>query len=247
MQNLLQRSLLVSVIKAEIKKNKMPLKVIGSGLGRTGTYSLKLALELLGFGKCYHMIELYQNPAGVKYFKTAEKGGVVNWEELFQGYNSAVDYPVARYYKQLSEYYPYAKIIHTIRNPDDWYDSASETIIPASNPVSWKMIRLSPNLIFSAQARKRFPVFFYNTKLAKLEFGKRPITRESAVKKFNEHTEEVIRNIPEERLLIFNPKDGWNKLCKFLNVPVPDSEFPKSNTRDEFLNKVNVIARGKSL
>ena len=70
----------------------MSLKVIGTGLGRTGTYSLKLALEMLGFGKCYHMIELYQNPEGVKYFNDAEKGKPVNWEKLFDGYNSAVDY-----------------------------------------------------------------------------------------------------------------------------------------------------------
>jgi len=78
----------------------MALKIIGSGLGRTGTYSLKLALEILGFGKCYHMTELFQNPSGVKYFTDAENDKIVEWDKLFHGFNSAVDYPVARYFKK---------------------------------------------------------------------------------------------------------------------------------------------------
>src|SRR5947207_3338150 len=77
----------------------MSLKIIGSGLGRTGTYSLKLALEQLGFGKCYHMAELFQHPEGLVHFQNAELGKDVDWDTLFQGYESAVDYPVARYYQ----------------------------------------------------------------------------------------------------------------------------------------------------
>src|SRR3569623_313362 len=106
----------------------MPLKVIGSGMGRTGTHTLKLALEQLGFGKCYHMVELFRKPANLTYFTKAEKGEKVNWDTLFEGYQSAVDYPVARFHKQLMEKYPDAKIIHTIRDAEAWYQSASETI-----------------------------------------------------------------------------------------------------------------------
>src|SRR4051812_7397946 len=112
----------------------MPLQIIGSGMGRTGTHSLKLALEMLGFDKCYHMAELFQHPEQVTYFERAERGEQVSWEALFQGYRSAVDYPVARYYKQLMSYYPDAKIIHTVRDAESWYQSASQTIIWASKP-----------------------------------------------------------------------------------------------------------------
>src|SRR5579863_5413501 len=112
----------------------MSLKIIGSGMGRTGTHSLKQALELLGFGKCYHMIELLQNPKGLSCFIDAENGKTPNWDSLFTGYLSAIDYPVARYYKQLISIYPDAKVIHTIRDPESWYQSCMETIFWASKP-----------------------------------------------------------------------------------------------------------------
>src|ERR1017187_9395420 len=100
----------------------MPLKVIGTGQGRTGTMSLKLALEELGFGKCYHMYVLIEeHPEDIVYFEKAEKGEQVNWLELFEGYNSAVDFPVIRYYKQIMEKYPDAKLIHTTRDAESWY------------------------------------------------------------------------------------------------------------------------------
>jgi Sulfotransferase domain len=224
----------------------MQLKVIGSGLGRTGTHSLKLALEQLGFGKCYHMMELLKNPDGLKYFLKAENGEKVNWDELFgEEYLSAVDYPVARYYKQLMNYYPDAKIIHTIREPESWYNSASETIIWASKPSLWRILKLMVRLPFSQEARSRLPVLKYNGRLIELEFGKDFKNKEKVIKRFNEHNEEVIRTVPKDRLLVFNPSSGWEPLCKFLNVPVPDVPFPKSNTKAEFLGRVKNIGSAK--
>lgn len=225
----------------------MPLKVIGTGLGRTGTHSLKLALEQLGFGKCYHMVELFQHPDGLKFFKNAEKGKAVNWEDLFKGYFSAVDYPVARYYKQIFKQYPDAKIIHTVRDAEDWYRSASGTIFWASNPVSWKILKLSVHLPFSPESRSRIPVLLYNRKLSELEFGKDLKNKEIVIKRFNQHTEEVIKTIPNEQLLIFNPISGWEPLCRFLNVTIPETPFPKSNTREEFMRRVEIIGKGKFL
>lgn len=225
----------------------MSLKIIGSGLGRTGTYSLKLALEILGFGKCYHMTELFQNPFGVKYFNDAEKGTIVEWDKLFNGYNSAVDYPVARYYKKIYSYYSLAKVIHTVREPEEWYESASATIFPAGNPFSWKVLKLAVHLPFSKQARKRIPVLMYNRKLAHLEFGKDLKDKEKVISEFNFHTEDVIRSIPKEKLLVFNVKSGWLPLCEFLNVPVPNVPFPVSNSREEFFEKVKIIGSGKYL
>ncbi len=224
----------------------MSIKVFGSGLGRTGTHSLKLALEELGFGKCYHMVELFQHPEGLKYFEQAERGGKVDWDKLFEGYHSAVDYPVARYYKQLLTYYPDAKIVHTIRDAESWYRSASETIFWASKPSLLRILKLAMRLPFSPEVRNRLPVMKFNGKLLDSEFGKDLMNKEKVIERFNKHNEEVIKLIPKERMLIFDPKSGWDPLCRFLNVPVPAVPFPKSNTKEDFLQRVKTIGKGKN-
>jgi Sulfotransferase domain len=219
----------------------MPLKIIGTGMGRTGTHSLKLALEQLGFGKCYHMAELFQNPRGLPYFEKAEKGEDVDWESLFIGYQSAVDYPVARYYKQLIVKYPEAKVIHTIRDPESWYQSASETIIWASKPSIGRMAKLMIKLPFSPELRKQFPILKYNGSLINNEFGKDYKNKAEVIRHYNEHNETVMKVVPKERMLVFNAKDGWEPLCNFLGVPIPDEPFPQSNKRDEFINRIKNI------
>jgi len=213
----------------------MSLKVIGSGVGRTGTHSLKLALEQLGFGKCYHMIELFENPEGIKYFKRAERGLDVNWDELFKGYSSAVDYPVARYYKQLMKYYPDAKIIQTVRDPESWFKSISQTIFKVSQPTLVKKLKLIMKLPFSSAIRKKLPIYIFNGKLVESEFGKDLTNKEEIIKRFIKRNEEVIKIIPKENLLLLAAKDGWEPLCKFLNVPVPSTPYPVTNSTEEFL------------
>lgn len=225
----------------------MSLKVIGTGLGRTGTHSLKLAIEQLGVGKCYHMVELFQQPERLKYFKKAERGEKVNWNELFDGYKAAVDYPAARYYKQITEFYPEAKVIHTLRDPEEWYESASATIFWASKPYSLRILKLAVHLPFSSEARRRIPVLLYNRKLSELEFGRYLRDKEKVLEKYKKHHEEVLRTISSERLLMFDPKNGWEPLCKFLDVPVPSQPYPRSNTREEFLKRVEIIGSGKFL
>jgi hypothetical protein len=105
----------------------MALKIVGSGLGRTGTKSMQTALNMLGFGPCHHMIEVFQHPETMALWVEASKGKDV-WDEIFKGYQSAVDYPTAAYWRQLADKYPDAKVLHTTRDADQWYDSASSTI-----------------------------------------------------------------------------------------------------------------------
>lgn len=219
----------------------MPLKVIGTGMGRTGTHSLKLALEELGFGKCYHMAELFENPHGIHHFHKAEKGEDPDWDTLFEGYQSAVDYPVTRYYKQLINHYPDAKIIHTIRDPESWYKSASETIIWASKPSLGRMVKLMVKLPFSPGLRKQMPVLKFNGNLIDWEFGKNYKDKFEVIKRFDTHNETVLKTVPKEKLLVFHPKDGWEPLCAFLQVPIPDKPFPESNKRDEFIHRIKHI------
>lgn len=222
----------------------MPLKLIGSGLGRTGTYSLKHALEILGFGRCYHMLELFQNPDGVRFFKEAEKGRSVNWESLFDGYVSAVDYPVARYYKQIYNFFPGAKVIHTVRDPEEWYESASSTIFWATNPGVTTFFRFAGRYLTSNETRRRAKVLMYNRGLSELEFGKNLKDKQKVLRRFNAHTEDVKNSIPSNKLLVFNIKEGWEPLCNFLNVEVPSVAFPHFNQREEFMKKVEIISKG---
>ena len=225
----------------------MSLQVIGSGVGRTGTHSLKLALEQLGFGPCYHMEELFRHPEQLVYFQKAEKGEEVDWDELFKGYVSAVDYPVARYYKQLITAYPQAKIIHTTRDAEAWYNSAIETIFWATKPSFGRIFKMMIRMPFSSAVRKRFPVLKYDGELIDNIFGKNLKDKQEIIRRFNAINEETLNFIPKDRSLVYEVKTGWEPLCNFLNVPIPDTPFPRSNTRDDFRKNVSQIASGKTV
>jgi hypothetical protein len=95
----------------------MTLKVIGAGFGRTGTSSLKQALEDLGFGPCHHMTEVIAHPQQVPVWEAAMNGEPVEWEDVFHAYQSAVDWPSAAFYEPLMERYPDARVILTVRDP----------------------------------------------------------------------------------------------------------------------------------
>ncbi|CAN5299885.1 hypothetical protein BH11BAC6_BH11BAC6_02610 [soil metagenome] len=110
-------------------------------MGRTGTHSLKLALDELGFNKCYHMAELFQHPEGLVQFEKAESGEDADWDSLFQGYQSAVDYPVTRYYKQLMKKYPDAKMIHTIRDAESGMKVLRKQLYGQANLLSEEYLR----------------------------------------------------------------------------------------------------------
>ncbi|HTA28089.1 MAG TPA: sulfotransferase [Bacteroidia bacterium] len=222
----------------------MALKIIGSGMGRTGTHSLKEALEILGFGKCYHMVELFKNPDGLKCFTDAENGKTPDWDSLFNGYQSAIDYPVAKYYKELIKKYPDAKVIHTVRDPDSWYKSCMETIFWASKPNAGRILNMMVRMPFSSDLRKRLPVLKYNGSLIDKEFGNNLNDKARVLQSFQKRTEEVLATVPKERLLVFKVQDGWEPLCKFLNVPIPNTPFPRSNSKDEFIANVKNMSKG---
>ena len=106
----------------------MTIKVIGAGFGRTGTTSLKAALEMLGFDSCYHMQEVVKNPSHGREWLAAWEGRPVDWDTLFEGYQATVDWPGATFYKELMAHYPEAKVLLSVREPERWYDSSLETI-----------------------------------------------------------------------------------------------------------------------
>ncbi len=199
----------------------MALKVIGAGFGRTGTRSLKTALEELGFDRCYHMEEVLKNPSHLKYWAEIMEGGQADWEDLFRGYQSATDWPAAAYYQDLMVAYPEAKVILTVRDPGSWHLSIMNTLYQASRKFR-QFTRLIPPLhqFLTAMEKVVWQGIFHN----QVE------DRTHAIQIFNDHIAEVKRIVPRERLLIFEARHGWEPLCKFLNVPVPvDKPYPHKN------------------
>jgi len=204
----------------------MAISIIGVGVGRTGTYSLRLALNQLGYGPCHHMEEVLKNmDIQVPLWSETLKGNT-NWSTIYNGFKSAVDWPTAGFFHELIKEYPTAKYILTERNPENWADSFGSTI--------YKLI----------EGRDKAPEKMHNW----LNMANKVITktgfpegldREGLINGFIAHNKAVREIIPEEQLLIFQVKDGWEPLCKFLNVPLPNEPFPRTNNREEFWDLVN--------
>lgn len=202
----------------------MTLQVISAGFGRTGTMSLKIALETLGFGPCHHMDEVIANgPVQVPLWEAA-LAGTADFEATYAGYNAAVDWPTAAFWKDLADVYPDAKIILSTRSAESWYNSFSETILAAvSDTENWP-----------PQAR---PWFEMATKVINRSLGK-DWSRTAIISAFDQHEAEVKSNLPSDRLLVHSARDGWEPLCTFLDCDVPDGPYPRTNSKDEFFKLV---------
>ena len=203
----------------------MPLKVIGAGMPRTGTMSLKHALEQLGFGRCHHMTELARNPDRWPLWERALEGGAADWEKIFHGFGATVDAPSCFFVRDIAERYPDAKVILTVRDPDRWFDSMQATVLDAGHrekvtktPMGGLMAKM-----WAYTARKRGI-----SPSGAVSPGVAP-DRAQAIAGFEAHNAEVRRAIPAARLLVYEVAHGWPPLCGFLGVPVPDAPFPRFN------------------
>lgn len=197
----------------------MALAVIGAGFGRTGTFSLKCALERLGFGPCYHMTEALQRPERMEHWVRAADGEAVDWSEVFQGYGATVDWPACDYWRELAAVYPKAKVILTVRSAESWYVSTQNTIFGSTNAP---LIEGTPGLGRITRA------------IAERNFGGMLADRARLIDAFTRHNKEVEDTLPRERLLVYRVSEGWEPLCAFLGVAVPGDPFPRTNTADEF-------------
>ncbi len=195
----------------------MTLRVVGAGFGRTGTNSLKLALERLLGEPCYHMFECYQRPEHMPIWTAAARGTAPDWGELLAGYGAAVDFPPAAFWPELMQAYPDALILLSVRDTDDWWRSARQTIFPTVLAQPPGTFREMIDALWSA----RFTL---------------EIEDEQAVKAaFEEFNDQVRTGVPPERLLEWRPGDGWEPICAALDLPVPREPFPHVNTMKEFL------------
>jgi len=201
----------------------MTLKVIGAGLGRTSTMSLKLALERLLGGHCYHMTELFEHlEEHTPVWHAAAKGESVNWDRVFEGYVAAVDEPVSTQWESISAYYPEALVILSVRDADSWWKSASATILPVKQnpPADMSPARRAWLDMVLTIYSQLYPDGFHD--------------EEAAKSAFLAHIERVKARIPANRLLVWQVQQGWEPICDALGVPVPDVPFPQSNSTEEF-------------
>ncbi len=200
----------------------MTIEIIGAGLGRTGTKSLKAALEQLGFDPCYHMTEVFKHASHPKLWEAAAKGETVDWPAFFGDYQATVDFPSCLFYKELMSVYPDAKVILSVRDPECWYESTYETIYPMLQalprwarwlPWARDLYEMTNHLLWEGQFDGQFE------------------DRAHAIAVFNAWNAEVQATVPAEKLLVFDVKQGWEPLCAFLGVPVPAGPFPHANDR----------------
>ena len=192
----------------------MSLEVIGAGFGRTGTNSLRLALEELGFGPCHHLYEVATHPEQVPVWQAIAQGGSADWEAVFAGYRSQVDWPGARYWSEMANAFPAAKVILTVRPAEDWFRSFAATVGPE--------VLAPPNAPEPLALARRL---MQREIIARQVFGDRPLERAHAIAVFRGHIGQVRRRIAPDRLLSIRRRGGLGAAC------APSSELGSQHIR----------------
>ena len=194
----------------------MTLRVVGAGLGRTGTNSLKVALERLLGAPCYHMMEVFAHPEHIAVWHAAARGQMPDWRTLFAGFGAAVDWPAAAFWAELSAAFPDALVLLSVREPQAWWQSASETIFPSIRQQTGSEWHAMVDALFAA----RFTTAIDDPA--------------ATIAAFERHNARVRATVPAHRLLEWRAADGWAPLCAALGVPVPNEPFPHTNTRADW-------------
>ena len=198
------------------------LQVVGAGVGRTGTHSLKLALERLLGGPCHHMIEVFGHPEQVPVFHDAALGKPVDWKALFEGYEATVDWPGGAFWREISDAFPDALVLLSTReSAEAWWKSADRTVLEpmkgnAQIPVETKKWHAMVSDLFANRFTDRYD------------------DKDALMAAYERHNAAVREGVPAERLLEWQPGDGWQPICERLGLDVPDEPFPHVNTTDEF-------------
>ena len=197
----------------------MGLKAVGAGLGRTGSHSLKIALETLLGGSCYHMVELFPRPEHVPLWHGAILGSPPEWAPMLDGFSAAVDWPAAAVWKELHEAFPESVVVLSVRSSADaWWRSFSQTILPVMQrgptPETAEWYAMASDML-----ERLTPDY---------------ADREACIAAYEAHNEAVRRGVAPGSLIEWTPSDGWGPLCAGLALPEPDMPFPHVNTTDEF-------------
>ncbi len=219
------------------------LDVIGAGFPRTGTSSLKVALERLGFAPCGHMTTILFDPARahpwIDAWERTSRGESVDWPSIIQDDRASVDAPAYWFWRELAAAYPAAKVILSVRDPHRWYDSVRETIYNSNGPGAdpSRLDAMPPHLRANIEAVAALGQKAFWDGL----FEGRFLNRDHAISVYDAHNAAVRAEIPPDRLLVWEASEGWEPLCAFLGVPVPDEPFPRVNDREQFKARLATI------
>ena len=205
------------------------LMLIGAAFPRTGTMSVKKALEHLGIGQCYHMQEVFLNTHHIPVWEATVSGTLPSWRNLFEGYVATLDSPACHFWKELSVAFPEAKVLLHKRDPESWYESMYATVYQV-------IMQAGEQADPALQMVRKF--FFEKVMSGRFE------DRAFAIGVYKQYCEDVIAGINEERLLVYEASQGWEPLCSFLGQDVPSIPFPKINSKNEFRNRVNLNKNG---
>ncbi|HEY2141281.1 MAG TPA: sulfotransferase [Solirubrobacteraceae bacterium] len=213
------------------------MKLIGAGMPRTGTLTQKAALEMLGLGPCYHMVDVLADLDQAGLWRRALEGEEP-WSEIFDGFDSTVDWPGGYFYRELMDTYPDAKVLLSVREPEAWERSMRQTV--------WA-VRHGESLIHMLSSARGHVDPQWQGFLEMIDgllwegngsFAAGHAEPQQLIDTMLRHNEEVKRNVPSERLLVWSVTEGWEPLCEFLELPVPQEPFPHVNDRTEFLNRI---------
>ncbi len=193
----------------------MSLQIIGAGVGRTGTLSLRQALEHLLGGRCYHMLEVFPRPQDIPVWHAAAGGKMPDWQTFFGDYTAAVDWPASAFWPELHAAFPAAKIVLSVRDAESWWRSASNTIFPAMavEHNDWRRM-------IDALFERRFVTTIDD--------------KDACITAYEAHNARVRASVPATHLVEWRPQDGWGPICTALDLPIPDDPFPHVNSTAEF-------------
>lgn len=206
----------------------MGLSIIGAGFGRTGTDSLKKALDILGSGPCCHMFEILPDPDRVKTWRGIAHGDKPNWDQVFSDFNSTVDWPSAYYWRELSAHFPDAKVILSVRDAESWWESMDKTIFKGLRKAGDHPGSIGLKLIVEGV------------------FGGEINDRHHAISVYEQNTKDVQAAFGQDRLLTYQLGSGWTPLCNFLGCPIPDTPYPHGNTTAGFDSRVDAATNATS-
>ena len=223
----------------------MALRIIGAGFPRTGTTTLKRSLEILGYSPTYHMKELLVNPDRLPLWLRLEETLDTDWDALYDGYEATVDFPGYPWYKEHMERYPDAKVILTIRDFEPWYKSAYSTIWQAGPQNLPQKLAMMLKLLTTPRLRKVIKcIKFVKRVFWGKQFQGKFEDKAFAEKVFYQHIEDVKAHVPADRLLVYDVRDGWGPLCKFLDKPEPKDPLPHLNKKENFKTMLAELMKG---
>ncbi|WP_146900449.1 sulfotransferase family protein [Adhaeribacter aerolatus] len=223
----------------------MSIKIIGAGLPRTGTNTLKASLEKLGYNKTYHMKELLEHPDMLPYWLTLKETGETDWEQLYNGYEATVDFPGYPWYQEHMKHYPDAKVILTVRPFDKWYTSIHSTIWQAGPQTLPQKLAMMTKLAFNPRLRSVIKcVKFAKGTIFGVHLQGKFEDKAFAEKVFNQHIADVKAFVPADKLLIYDVSEGWGPLCRFLALPEPTEQLPHLNKKEDFKEMLSELMKG---